>query len=161
MAQEIQVLTWCDLEHGERQRARTYTISIAGPGETPIAYDVDLCESCEKSYLDLRAEAVEHGRAQQSGKTRRAPVATGAVHPEKSCPADGCEYTTTTATGLTAHVKSVHGLTVAELTGDAHLPCPSPGCGRKFGAVQGLSVHVRNAHPEDWPAFQARQAVAS
>lgn len=153
MAQRLITVVTCDLDHAQEVDAVPFTVSIAGPGETPTTYDVDLCDTCAKSYLDLRAEVVEHGRPQS--RQRRAPVAPGAVHPPRSCPASGCDYVTTTATGLTAHAKTVHGLTVAELDGTASIPCPADGCGRKFSARQGLSVHLSSTHPDHPDAPQA------
>ena len=155
MATELVTLIWCDLDHAEHVKGSPFTVSIAGPGEQPTSYAVDLCDTCAKSYLDLRAEVVEHGRqvASKSHK-RRDAVSADAVPPTpQACPAPGCDFTTTAASGLDGHCRTQHGQTVAELNGSADKPCPVDECERLFDRRQGLIMHLRTAHgwtSEQW-----------
>lgn len=156
MAQQLVTLIWCDLQHAQETKGQPWTIQIAGPGESPTTYAIDLCDTCAKSFLDLRAEVVEHGRQLASKSTgRREPVAgSPSVHAPQPCPAPDCDFVTTAASGLDGHTRKVHGATIAELSGAATLPCAVDGCDRKFERRQGLIMHLRSHH--GWTADQWR-----
>lgn len=171
MAQQI--ITLCDpcLMEGKEAPAQTWGVTISAPGAKGAPYEIDVCDVHAAPFRALVENLGETGRradrrrplptvAAAPGQTAAAPsaraVSAGAAY---ACPADGCGYVSSSASGLRSHATSAHGLSVSEMTGDASIPCPQDGCDRAFKGWQGVSSHLRTVHGFD--VDRARTVVAS
>jgi hypothetical protein len=164
MAQTI--VTLCDecLAGGSEVPGRPHGVTLEVPGSRPAPYVVDACDMHAEPIRALLKALGEYGRRTD----RKAPLpraSTGAVLApdaatdavDLACPVDGCAFVSTTPGGVDSHVKSAHGISLAEAKGVADIACPEPGCTRKLARFQGLSAHLRTGH--GYPTAKARQAV--
>lgn len=111
MAQEIQVLRWCDIHlnvKDERVEARAWALLVSDDQSRQRApRSVDLCDDCvaDLGLIALREVIVEHGVDGQ-GKHLRGAAAPAAKAADDVC--DVCGRTFVNLQGLRNHQTRVH-----------------------------------------------------
>lgn len=158
MATEVVQNRWCDhhlVAKDERVPGEEWTLSLTPPGERVATFVLDACGECAQPFRDLLAHLIEEGRPMKGTRrpvARSAPEATSASGTEYACPS--CGHVVQTRQAIMRHVRSVHGVTLAELEG---MPAPHAcaDCDRTFTTPQGLGVHRKRIHPETFVPVSA------
>jgi hypothetical protein len=155
---------------GEEVPAQPYQLTLVGPTwSRPQRIAVDLCEDCAKPLADLAVELTEVGRGFKPGEEL---VPARKAQPEEEgrapCPVPGCGKSMKNTDSLRGHVRTMHGLSLAQAeagesvqTPAPEYPCPVPGCDQVWPTPQARASHFRLGHPEEWQAAKAAEAEAS
>lgn len=171
MTQEVKVIIWCDPCQAEDARTEgDHYEPVQLPGAKPLA--VDLCERHYKEFLAPLEEMLSaHGQkagapspAPSSGQRRYRPrEGSDPIGPPYLCKVPDCpsEHDYANAASLGSHVRTVHGLTLADYRGaltSGDWPesavrswaCTEPGCDKDYSEnalpAQALGLHRAKAH---------------
>ena len=171
MAQKIVTLCDAHMANDEETEGAPWVVSLTGPGEKPVTWEVDLCDQDGKTLRDLATMLDAVGRvtegprrkvataARRAARTAAQAHAAPRARPEAHspveaphtaegwpCPVEGCGKVPRTRNGLASHLRGMHdGLTIAAATGQPErFVCPE--CGFRSARAQGLGAHRRAAH---------------
>lgn len=149
MAQRIQTLCDQHLARDEEVDGLTYSLTLRMPGSREQSFDVDLCDVCAKSLVELREWLAEQGR--KSGTTTPLTRANRPVLPatpdstDPKCPL--CDFVTTQVdvrAAVNKHMRSAHDSSLDEAAGVA-LPYVCDKCDRGFSTKAALGAHRAKA----------------
>jgi hypothetical protein len=151
MANEVQILTWCDIhlqEKDEHVPGTEYVVQI-GKGQPVV---VDLCPDCVGPLATVTDLLAAYGRKPNTnGVATRKPKAAAAPAPVASgsdvhvCP--DCGHASPNRKSLAGHTRAVHELLLSELEGKTKgLTCITCEPHRDFKSLQAVSIHAGRFH---------------
>jgi uncharacterized C2H2 Zn-finger protein len=158
MAQEVQVMTWCDVhlqQHGDKIGATFSEVVTIGTNTAKV----DLCEDCTNEFASPMLAIVSNYGTPVDGKAKAAiPTESRRSHaggrPKRfeltaTCPI--CHNDYKNRSSVSVHIQKAHGVTlaVAEGGGD-HVKLRCPGCISVMRSVPALKEHVQTVHAELW-----------
>lgn len=164
MAQEIQILHWCDwcmTEGGDKVAALSFPVATR-EGEVQ---DVDLCDDHGKAldgFYDLAAAA--HASVASSRPPGRPRGASSTAPKTLACPA--CPTMFATRAGVTSHVEDVHGFRILQWEGwngvkengvPVVLWCET--CGSGFSHTSAWGHHRKNTGHEEFGTKRPPKSV--
>lgn len=149
MAQELRIDTWCDpcLAAGANEEGAPEEVTMGGKARV-----LDLCKAHRDKLLGPLETALEawgrrpEGAPAKRAYTRRAPTPQPAEARSHSArvPVAAmclvCGHQSPTSSALGAHIKTAHGLTMADMFGTT---CPM--CGTQLSAT-GMGMHLTKSH---------------